>query len=65
MFNIKDFLGLSTYISALDQYLTHFDRTHPQLSASQRKEKEKYAEIHKLRDKPGEKIVTSSIWDKF
>lgn len=67
MFNIKEFLGLTYYKSALDEFLDHYRQTHPQLTASQRKEKDKYQKIHRLRDqdKPSPSVQASSIWDKF
>ncbi|HSW70364.1 MAG TPA: CBU_0585 family protein [Gammaproteobacteria bacterium] len=37
------------YISELDQFLSHFDATHP-LSAVQQKEREKYRRLYQLRD---------------
>lgn len=52
MFNLKALLGLETYVSELDQFLTHLDREYPKLSLSQRKEKEKYNRIYQLRDNP-------------
>jgi hypothetical protein len=50
--NIKTFLGLNKYVSELDQFLNHYDQSHPTLSASQQKEISKYQRIFNLRDKP-------------
>jgi hypothetical protein len=38
------------YVSPLDQFISQFDQEHPVLSASQIKEKAKFARIYKLRD---------------
>lgn len=38
------------YVSTLDQCLQDYNKTHPQLSKSQRKEKEKFDRIYYLRD---------------
>lgn len=65
MINIKDFLGLAYYTSELDQFLASFDKEHPALSASQRKEKEKYQHIYQLRDNPERPESEESFWDKF
>ena len=37
------------FVSELDQFLQHFDETHPD-SAAQQKEVEKYRRLYKLRD---------------
>ncbi|TAK77234.1 MAG: hypothetical protein EPO11_02860 [Gammaproteobacteria bacterium] len=66
MINIKQILGLTYYTSELDQFLADFDKTHPKLSASQRKEKEKYARIYRLRDNPvAQEGKEFSLWDNF
>jgi hypothetical protein len=66
LLNLKEFFGLNIYISALDQFLIHFDGEHPKLSASQRKEKEKYARIYKLRDDKNASLPPKEeFWDKF
>jgi hypothetical protein len=66
MINIKAWLGLSYFTSALDEFLANFDKSHLKLSASQRLEKEKYARIYQLRDqaKPATP-PTSTIWEQF
>lgn len=46
----RRFLGLEYYTSKLDEFLAKFNRSHPNPSASQRKEIEKYRRIHALRD---------------
>lgn len=66
MFNLKEFLGLGFYTSELDQFLEQYEKTHPQLSDSQRKEVEKFKRIYQLRDKPAESTRDdSNLWDKF
>ena len=65
MINIKAFLGLTYYTSELDQLLAAFDKEYPALSASQRKEKEKYNRIYQLRDNPDRPESEESFWDKF
>jgi hypothetical protein len=65
MINIKKWLGLTFYISQLDQFLTGFDKNHQKLSPSQKKEKEKYARIHDLRDHPTPVKTTHHFWDAF
>lgn len=41
---------LKNYVSPIDQFLNQFDKEHPTLSESQRKEKSKYQRIYFLRD---------------
>lgn len=67
MFNIKAFLGLAYFESELDQFLHDFDRQHPGLSASQRREKQKYERIYKLRDNANASTSQpkSSLWEEF
>lgn len=66
MLNIKEFLGLGYYTSELDQFLAEYEKTHPQLSASQQREVEKYKRIYQLRDNQQQQPVqTTSFWDKF
>ncbi len=52
MLNIKAIFGLLYYTSKLDEFLAQYDRHHPTLSISQRKEIAKYAKIGTLRDNP-------------
>lgn len=62
---IKKLLGLEYFTSELDLFLNEFDEAHPQLSASQRKEKAKYARIYKLRDNPNQPEPKKQFWDNF
>lgn len=62
---IKKFLNLTYYTSEIDQFLSHFRRKHPRLSASQRQEKEKYDRISKLRDCSEQATTHHTFWDKF
>lgn len=41
---------LTRYVSPVDQFINKFNEEHPQLSASQIQEKEKYNRISFLRD---------------
>lgn len=43
---------LRHYVSSLDQFLHQFDKEHPELSTSQKKEVAKYTRIYELRDNP-------------
>jgi hypothetical protein len=63
--NIKAFLGFVNYRSPLDEFLADYDQVHPMISASQRKEIEKYARIDALRDHPQEKQPSHETeeWD--
>jgi len=65
MINIKSLLGLSYYISELDEFLKEYDKTHPKVSPYQRNEEEKYATIFTLRDHPDQSKTKESFWDKF
>lgn len=65
MFKLSEILGLNRYISKLDQFITYYDRENPKLSASQIKEKEKYARIYHLRDTPSEVQPPEKLWDAF
>lgn len=38
------------YVSEIDQFLESYDVAHPDLSASQRRERDKYRHIYRLRD---------------
>ena len=51
------------FVSEIDKAMAKFNRTH-ELSASQRKEKEKYDKIHNLRDNPDElPPEQDNLWD--
>jgi hypothetical protein len=65
LINIKDFLGLGYYSSNLDEFLADFDRTHHKMSASQRKEIEKYRRVFALRDHALNTPMTEIFWEKF
>lgn len=38
------------FVSEMDQFLQGYDKKHPELSASQRKEQAKFQRIYRLRD---------------
>lgn len=66
MINLKEFLNLNFYVSKLDQFLTEFDKKHPNLSASQRKEMEKFERIYKLRDDAkASDVKPDTFWKNF
>jgi hypothetical protein len=65
MINIKELLGLTYYISELDQFLIEYDKSHPKLSSSQRKEIAKYSRVYALRDHPSEPSVKEIFWENF
>lgn len=65
MFNLKEWLGLSYYTSKLDAFLAHFRRTHPNLTASQRTEVDKYKKIFAERDGIVTKKPKNTLWEKF
>lgn len=56
---------LSNYVSEIDQVLQQFDKTHPPLSTSQRKEIEKYRRIYALRDTIDSKDTSKNPLDNF
>ncbi len=65
MINIRAMLGLTYYISELDEFLIDYDKKHPKLSASQRKEIEKHTRVFSLRDQPEQSQAREEFWDKF
>lgn len=65
MINIKEFLGLTYYTSKLSEFLAEYIKNNPKLSASQRKEIDKYKRIYSLRDNPQQPAAQNDIWDKF
>jgi hypothetical protein len=65
MTTIREFLGLQYYTSPLDDFLAAFDESHRTLSASQRKEIEKYRRIYNLRDHTHAATETDKLWEKF
>lgn len=65
LINIREFLGLGYYESELDQFLKHYDKTHPKLSASQRAEVEKYKRVYRLRDDSNQPEPKISFWKYF
>jgi hypothetical protein len=58
-------LGLDYYISALDQFLTHFDNENQTLSPSQRLERDKYKRIYQLRDHSDVPPPKKGFWENF
>ncbi len=56
---------LTNYVSEIDQLLISFDQKNPELSSSQRKERQKYLDIYFLRDKPERPETTTLMWEGF
>lgn len=56
---------LTNFVSEIDQYLIDFNKTHPQLSVSQQKEKLKYEQIFLRRDHSDPTPMISSLWINF
>lgn len=56
---------LTHYVSEIDQDLQKFDKEHPEPSASQKKEQEKYAKIYRLRDTVNPSKKTDIPWENF
>lgn len=56
---------LTDYVSEIDQLLISFDEKNPELSTSQRKERQKYLNIYFLRDKTERPDTTSMMWEGF
>ena len=65
LINFKKSLGLDYYISALDQFLTHFDTENQKLSPSQRQERAKYKRIFELRDHSNVTTPKKGFWENF
>lgn len=65
MINIRAFLGLEYYTSGLDQFLMDYRKEHPRLSASQRKEKDKFERVKEMRDNPNYRGPYETFWEKF
>jgi hypothetical protein len=53
------------YVSGIDQFLQEYDKNHPTLSKSQRKEIEKNLRIARLRDMPAVVESHKKLWDEF
>jgi hypothetical protein len=62
---LREFLGLGFYTSELDVFLKQWDQQHPQLSASQRQEVNKYQRVYRLRDQAVSTPEAKTFWDKF
>jgi hypothetical protein len=54
------------YVSDTDKMLKEFDKNHPDLSQSQKKEVDKYNRIYRLRDTSERPTTTpKKIWEGF
>ncbi len=56
---------LSGYVSEIDSFLQEYDKKHPELSQSQRKEIAKLKRIYRLRDDATASEKSSTGWDQF
>jgi hypothetical protein len=65
MKKLKHFLGLDYYVSDLDQFLSAYAKAHPQLSAAQAQEVDKYKRIYHARDEAQQKKPEPQLWDQF
>lgn len=62
---MSNYPKLANYVSEIDEFLSAFDATHPTLSLSQMKEKEKYRNVYFLRDNMERPEKSESLWEKF
>ena len=53
------------FVSEVDQFLTEFDKSHPQLTESQKKEIAKSKRIAKLQQEKQSLEQAEKIWEKF
>lgn len=53
------------YVSEIDIFLQEFDKKHPTLSASQKKEIAKHDRVYRLRDDPNYTEPAHSLWEDF
>jgi hypothetical protein len=56
---------LRHYVSDIDLLLENFDKEHPEVSESQRKEIEKYHRIYFLRDTANRLESPKKLWEGF
>lgn len=56
---------LTHYVSDIDQLLVAFDRSHPRLSKTQQKERDKYQRINYLRDVANSAKSTQKLPEDF
>lgn len=56
---------LTNFVSEIDQFLQAFDQKNPKLSTSQKREKEKYQRIYRLRDAHDHAEQSPSLWEGF
>ncbi len=56
---------LTNYVSDIDQLLVQYAKTHPEFTASQRKELVKHERIDQLRDKEERPEMAKVHWDHF
>ncbi|MEO8402506.1 MAG: CBU_0585 family protein [Gammaproteobacteria bacterium] len=56
---------LTNYVSEIDKFLLEFDKTHPKLSQSQKKEIAKLQRVYRLRDDATSTDTDKKLWDDF
>lgn len=56
---------LRHYVSPLDQFLAEFDKYHPGLSKSQKREVDKYRRIYRLRDEAKQPVSNNKLPEDF
>lgn len=54
-----------SFVSDIDIFLKKFDQEHPERSASQKREIEKYRKIFAMRDRPQPQPDKRVLWDQF
>jgi len=56
---------LRRYVSDTDRLLQNFDKEHPEVTESQKKEIEKYNRIYFLRDSMNRQDPPKKLWEGF
>lgn len=54
-----------SFVSDIDLFLEKFDREHPQRSASQKREEDKYRKIFAMRDRKQPQPDKRVLWERF
>ena len=67
MTTLREFLGLSFFISKIDKFLDNFRRNNRHLSKLQREEIAKYEVVNRRRDQIDSQNATShqKLWEQF
>jgi hypothetical protein len=56
---------ITNFVSEIDQFITAFDKEHPEKSKSQLKEIAKAQRVTRLRDDPEATETTGTLWENF